>query len=360
MELKDNLTINNIIVLSISLAVIYFMSVILKGKRKNKSPFHKKSTAKEVLDAFGTTKYLSGKTAIVTGGNSGIGLETCKVLAYAGCRVILCSRSKQAGEKMIEIEIKNPGQGNYSVADTSNIIVKTLDLEDLKSVKDFAVDILASEARIDFLVLNAGIMALPKCEYTSAGFERQIGVNHFGHAYLTALLLDKIKKQSFPSRIVVLSSIAHSYAKGLHPNDLHYKIGRIYSKWEAYGQSKLANILFAKSLSDKLKGSQATAVSLHPGVVMTNLYQSLPPAFSFISSFFADKTIPQGASTTVWACLDPSISKEDGDGMRGAYLVDCARANPSELAQDKDGTKREALWIETYKQLSAVTGESLN
>eukprot|EP01038_Epipyxis_sp_PR26KG_P011860 gene11860-15870_t len=124
-------------------------------------------TAKQVMDQFGTGLYLKGKTAVVTGGNSGIGLETCKALTYAGCRVILCSRSVEAGEKAIETEIKQPGEGGY-IVDSPDVIVKQLNLESLSSIKSFAEDFLQTEKSLDFLILNAGIMALPNCERTEA------------------------------------------------------------------------------------------------------------------------------------------------------------------------------------------------
>jgi len=226
----------------------------------------------QIIDNFGEGKYLAGKTAIVTGGNSGIGLEVSKALAYAGARVILCSRSVKAGQSAVESEIAQAGLGGYT-ADTKNIIVKELDLNSLASIKKFATDFLATEARLDFLVLNAGIMALPNKEYTDAGFERQIGVNHFGHFYLTQLLQDKLLTTPHTAgRVVVLSSSAHNMGKVV-PSDLHYTNGRAYKGWEAYGQSKLANLLFAKGLADRLKGTPATAVSVHPGVIQTNLWK---------------------------------------------------------------------------------------
>lgn len=159
----------------------------------------KRSTAKEVIDTFSPD--LKGKTAVVTGGNSGIGTETVKALASAGCRVILCSRSVEAGEEAAEVQIK-AAQGReikdgYSVPD-ADIKVLPLDLADLSSVEQLAKE-LESEKSIDYLVLNAGVMIGPK-GYTKDGFERQIGTNHFGHFYLTDLLLPRMKLQETPSR----------------------------------------------------------------------------------------------------------------------------------------------------------------
>lgn len=301
-----------------------------------------------MIDTFGNGQYLKGKTAIITGGNSGIGLETCKALAAAGARVILCSRSVKNGDEAVKNEIANPGLGGYT-PESPDIVVKALDLQSLKSIKAFADEFNATEDRLDLLVLNAGIMAVPKRETTPAGFEKQIGVNHFGHAYLTQLLLDKLKSTAtaeVKGRIVVLSSSAHSMGS-VKPEDLHFTQGRHYKAWVAYGQSKLANMLFAKSLADKLKDNNIAAVSVHPGVIQTNLWQQ---SFfnKFISGFVTDKTIPQGAATTVWACVAPVVTTE---GMRGAYLADCGAIAPSAEGRDDSGTLREALWQATEAQL---------
>lgn len=201
-------------------------------------------------------------------------MEACKALAFAGAKVILCSRSIKNGEEAITTELKEKGHGDYTV-DTSNVIVKSLDLTSLHSIKTFADEFNATEDRLDFLVLNAGIMALPYLEHTEAGFEKQIGVNHFGHFYLTQLLLSKMQSTSNSAgRIVTLSSTAHTMGN-VDTTDLHYTKGRSYSPWGSYGQSKMANILFAKGLSDRLKQSapEFTAVSVHPGVIRTNLWR---------------------------------------------------------------------------------------
>jgi len=312
------------------------------------------STAKQIIENFGEGQYLQGKTAIVTGGNSGIGLEACKALAHAGARVILCSRSVPAGETAVKEELENNGNGGYKV-DSSNVVVKALDLNSLASVKAFAQDFLATEKRLDFLVLNAGIMALPKLEYTDAGFEKQIGVNHFGHFYLVKLLKEHmLNTPDTNGRIVVLSSVAHDMGK-VDPSDLHYKNGRKYAGWEAYGQSKLANLLFAKGLADRLKGTPLTAVSVHPGVIHTNLWRA--SMFNRIAgSMIASKTIPQGAATTIYACVAPGIGT---DGSRGAYLEDCRVSQPrTEAGRDPDGKLRDALWKATEEQLDAAIAKA--
>jgi len=317
-----------------------------------------KSTALEVIEFFAVERglgqrYLEGKTAIVTGGNSGIGLECCKALAYAGARVILCSRSVASGEKGVETEIKKLGEGNYIVHDTSNIVVKELDLNSLKSVKSFAEDILANEERIDFLVCNAGIMALPSLEFTEDGFEKQIGVNAFGHFYLAQKLLPKMTAQDFDNRIVVLSSTAHNMG-GVDVQDLHFTKGRVYKPWVSYGQSKLADLLLAKSLADKTAHTKTTACSVHPGVIRTALWRSAGVLGDVITFFITDKTVPQGAATSIWACLSPTVIAEN----RGAYLMDCAPSQPTVAAGvDADGKRREALWKVMEEQVNAAAAK---
>lgn len=332
-------------------ATAAILGIVLWTKLKPSTGLGSHSSALDVVHKFGDGNYLLGKTAIVTGGNSGIGLETCKALASAGCRVILCSRSLHAGEKAIEEEIKNPGNGNYVVQDTSNIVVKELDLSELSSIKKFCNDILSQEKRIDFLILNAGIMALPNLEYTSSGFERQIGVNHFGHAYLYFLLEDFIKSQNHPCRAVFLASSAHNIGI-IDMKNLHFQNGRFYSDWIAYGQSKLANILFAKAVADHAKGTNLTAFSVHPGIIKTNLYRTTSNWLVGMASFIMDKNIPQGAATTLYGCLAPELGSGN---LSGSYLADCSVASPSWQAQDRNGTLRQSLWEVTKQQLEEAT-----
>jgi len=305
-----------------------------------------KSTAREVVDKYAPDKQLAGRVAIVTGGNSGIGIETVKALSLAGCRVLLASRSVEAGERAVEQEVRMPGQGGYAVTD-ADISVKQLDLANLTSVVAFADDFRSSESRIDYLVLNAGVMALPKLERTLDGFEKQIGVNHFGHALLVRLLRPILEAQTFPSRVVTLSSTAHNLAQDFDANNLNYSGERAskYSAWGAYGASKLANALFAKALARRLP-ADITSVSVHPGVIRTNLWRSTPaaggPGGWLLDLLVTDKTVPQGAATTVWACLAPKVA---GPAFAGAYLSDCAAGSLSSLGSD--AALADALWTAT-------------
>jgi retinol dehydrogenase 12 len=301
--------------------------------------------------------FQSHLASFVIGGNSGIGLETCKVFAHAGARVILCSRSISSGQKAIQEEFTQLGHGNYT-APTSNVIVKELDLNSLRSIKKFAEDILMTESRIDYLICNAGIMALPTLEHTVDGFEKQIGVNAFGHWYLISLLLPMMRAQAAAQqegRIVILSSSAHNMG-AIDVNNLHFASPRSYNNWVAYGQSKLADMLFAKELADRTKGTALTSCSLHPGVVQTALWRSSffssGIGSSILGTFMSNKTIPQGAATTMYACLSPTIMNED----RGAYLVDCKATPPScEQGKDANGTLRKELWKAMEQQITEIT-----
>lgn len=298
----------------------------------------KRSTAKEALQGAD----LSGKVAVVTGGNSGIGAETVRALASAGARVILTSRDPEKGREVAErlaVE-ESPLKGK--------IEVQQLDLSDLVSVQTLANQ-LADEKRIDYLILNAGVMACPR-GFTKDGFELQTGTNHFGHAALTLPLLPKLKAQAFPSRIVVLSSAAHMFQRGpLDFDDLDFS-RRKYSPNKAYAQSKLCNLLFAKQLATQLKGSKVSAFSVHPGVVTTPLWRHsscLGGVFALLSraAIFGVKTAPQGAATTVWAAVSADL-----EGKSGLYLADCHEVTPSK--QGRDSAQASRLWAVTDMQLA--------
>lgn len=323
--------------------------------------FSSKSTAKNVVDAFSGgrgSSFLSGKTALVTGGNAGIGLETCKALASAGCRVIMCSRSVKAGEEAIETELKNPGlDGTYqiSAADAANnVVVKQLDLADLESVRRLTADVLASEPAIDYIVLNAGIMSLPSLERTANGWEKQMGVNHFGHAFLIKKMLPFLGAQtSRPTRVVVLASTAHKFASEHPLQDPTYK-SRSYTPWVAYGDSKLANLVWTKGLAKHLVDvgfGHVTALSVHPGVIKTALWnQSI--VNRIFGLFVGDRGVPEGAASTVWACLSP---RGEDASLRGAYIVDCAPAAPLEMASSD--ALRDEVWAQTEAELGRVGAE---
>ena len=311
-----------------------------------------KQSAIQVIRGFGSGRYLQGKTALVTGGNAGIGLETVKALASVGCRVLLCSRSVEAGRAAVESEIAKDGLGGYSVTDTSNVVVKQLDLENLDSIRRLCDDVAATEPCIDILILNAGIMSLPKLERTSpAGWERQMGVNHFGHALLTKRLRPLLNKSKDMARVISLASTAHRFSSKAFIDDPTYTTkGHQYTPWVAYGDSKLANLVYAKALAkDFSKNSEnATAVSVHPGVIRTALWNQ-SPINKFFSLFVGDRDVPQGAASTVWAAVAPRVLQPD---MRGAYIADCGPERPKDFAEDDLLVQK--LWDVTESELQRV------
>ena len=201
---------------------------------------------------------LDGKTAIITGANTGIGLETAVDFAQRNGRVILACRSKDKGEAAVEL-VKKRSSNN-------NVLFMQLDLSSLESVRNFSARVLDSEAHIDILVNNAGVMACPYTK-TADGFEMQFGVNHLGHFLLTNLLLDRMKEAP-SARIVSVSSSAHGRGK-INLDDLNST--KDYNSWGAYAQSKLANILFTRSLATRLEGTNVIANTLHPGLIKTEL-----------------------------------------------------------------------------------------
>lgn len=275
-------------------------------------------TAMEVVKG----KDLSGKIAVVTGGNSGIGLETVRTLAYAGAEVYYTARSMETGQKVQQTEFQD-----------SRLSGKThllhLDLADLSSVQNVAKQ-LQNLQRIDYLILNAGIMACPYGQ-TKHGFEKQFGINVIGHFYLEQLLEKKLVSQATPSRIIILSSVAHQFG-WIDLKDLHYRHGRSYWSWPAYGQSKMGDLLWAKDLGRRLSGTNVTVFSIHPGNIYTNLQKYLffgLIIFVLMSWLRVTKSTQQGAATSVWAATTPGIEKHTG-----SYCEDCRVSEPVKYAQN--------------------------
>ena len=207
---------------------------------------------------------LNGKTVIITGANTGIGLETAVDMAQRGARVILACRNPEKGKAAVQV-VKERSKNEA-------VVFAQLDLASLQSVRDFATRILNQEPHIDILINNAGVL-VPSYTKTEDGFELQFGVNHLAHFLLTNLLLDRLKEAP-AARIVNVSSNAHMIGK-IYFDDLQSE--KSYSKFRAYGHSKLANILFTRSLARRLKDTRVTAYSLTPGLVRTELERHLNP-----------------------------------------------------------------------------------
>jgi retinol dehydrogenase-13 len=308
---------------------------------------NKKSTALDVFEKLDKSNKFASyinmdniydqPVAIVTGGSSGIGIPTVETLAMANMKVVLCARNLIAAEAAVK---------SLPRSLQSNIRIQELDLADMASIEAAAKEIIETEGKmggIHVLLNNAGVMAPPKREATAQGLELQFGTNHVGHHMFTRLLLPSMIDDG---RIVTVASTAHSFGE-LNFQNLNYdtdaKEKRSYSGWGAYGQSKLANIIFTKGLSDELKqaGSGIKAVSLHPGVIGTNLWKYSPWwSKPFLNALVTDKNVEQGAATNVYCCL---VDGKEFEG--GEYFTDCAVKEPNQNGRDEMSRKK--LWRAT-------------
>ncbi|MFH0758439.1 MAG: oxidoreductase [Bacteroidota bacterium] len=255
---------------------------------------------------------LTGKTVVVTGGNSGLGYESVKAFAGKGAEVVLASRSAEKGEEARTAILKDLPEGK--------IRVMQLDLGDLESVRNFTSEFKKSHQKLDVLLNNAGIMMTPYFT-TKDGFEGQLGTNHLGHFALTGLLLDVVLNTA-GSRIVNVSSGAHKRG-AMDFSNLQFENGRGYSPMKAYGRSKLSNLLFTYELQRKLEAAQkeTIAVAAHPGVAMTNLGRHMEGRFLFkimIPFFRRMAQIPaMGALPQIRASVDPEVKGGEYYGPGG-------------------------------------------
>lgn len=279
--------------------------------------FGARTTADEVLE--GTD--LTGKTAFITGGYSGLGQETARAMAARGARVIIAGRDiGKADAAAQEIRAAVPGAQVETIA---------CDLASLASVRACGEEARGRFDSIDLLINNAGVMACPQGQ-TADGFEMQFGTNHLGHFVLTKELMPLVEKaaaQGSDARIVNLSSRGHHIDR-VHFDDPGFE-RREYQKWLSYGQSKTANILFSVGLQSRFGHKGITAVAVHPGGIQTNLgrhmtdedrawMRSRMQAQSDEEMFAAFKSVPQGAATTCFAATELSLK-----GRGGVYCEDC-------------------------------------
>ncbi|MED6121068.1 Short-chain dehydrogenase TIC 32 B, chloroplastic [Stylosanthes scabra] len=311
--------------------------------RAGSSGFGSASTAEQVTHGIDA----SNLTAIVTGGASGIGLETARVLALRNVHVIIGVRNTVAAKNAKEDIVKqNP---------SARLDILQLDLCSLNSVTSFVHNFLALQLPLNILINNAGVMFCP-FKLSENGLETQFHTNHLGHFLLTKLLLDKMKETAeatgIEGRIINLSSIAHNYTyrKGIRFHKLNERKG--YDNKKAYGQSKLCNILHANELSRRLReeGVNIAVNSVHPGVIMTPLmrHSSYLMHFLKIFTFYIWKNIPQGAATTCYVALHPSVK-----GETGKYFVDCNKIKPSKFASnEKLGRK---LWDFSEELINSIS-----
>ena len=313
------------------------------------SGFGQKPSSAEIMAGVD----LSGKTAVVTGGYSGIGLETTRALAKAGAKVIVPVRSPDKAKE------------NLAAVDGS-VETCQMDLGDLVSVQNCAAEIAGNHDKIHILINNAGIMACPETRL-GPGWEAQFATNHIGHFVFTKELAPYLKNAG-GARVVCLSSLAHKRSPIIW-DDIHFQKND-YDKWVAYGQSKTANALFALDLNRRMSGDGVKAFSAHPGGIMTPLQRHLPQeemvALGWIDengevpdavkAFF--KTPDQGCATSLWCATSKAL-----DDRGGEYCEDCDIAqlvgedspryfHVADWAADDAGAER--LWDETEKMIQAA------
>lgn len=311
------------------------------------SGFGAKTPALEVVDGL----ELSGKTVIVTGGYSGIGIEEVRALASVGATVVVPARRPDVAKEALG-------------AVAGDIEIASMDLGDLATVRSFAEDFLATGRALDILINNAGIMACPLAR-VGPGWESQFGINHLGHMALAAALLPALQKAD-GARVVALSSTAHIRGD-VNWDDPNYERSE-YDKWGAYAQAKSANALFALGADRRWDQYGITAFSVHPGGIFTPLQRHLtveemaamgwmnpdgtiPPA---VQAMF--KTPEQGASTATWAATSPML-----DGRGGEYCENCdiaQLAGPDSQRWEHarewicDEDKADRLWAMSEKMLA--------
>lgn len=303
---------------------------IIKGS--GPSGFGWSTTAEEVANGLD----LSGQTILITGCNSGLGFETMRVLTERGATVFAAARTLEKAE----------AAGANVQGETIPVVCE---LGDPDSVRACAEEVRGQDRELDAIICNAGIMALPKRE-TLFGYEKQFFVNHVGHFILVTELLDTLADDG---RVVVLSSDAHKLApsEGIDFDDLSAQ--KRYGAWRAYGQAKLANLLFARELGRRFseQGSERRANAVHPGPIDTNLTRNMNAiarvGWSVLGPLFL-KSIPEGSATQTWAAVHP-----DTKDINGEYLADCNVARSSKNGADMELAKR--LWKETERIVEEVS-----
>jgi NAD(P)-dependent dehydrogenase (short-subunit alcohol dehydrogenase family) len=283
----------------------------------------------------------SGRTAVVTGANSGLGLVTARELARAGARVVIACRSTEKGEAA-KSEMKGA------------VEVEALDLGSLESVRAFAERF---QGGLDLLINNAGVMAPPRSE-TADGFELQIGTNHLGHFALTGLLIGAMDGRD-DARVVTVTSTAHRMGR-IAFDDLQSESG--YSRWRAYGQSKLANLLFALELDRRLRaaGSRIRGLAAHPGYAATNLQTSAPPFLDGmvmrVTNLLFAQSLDMGALPQLYAATYPGL---EGGSFIGPEGFREQRGHPKPVTPSRDARDEEVarrLW-EVSEELTGVRYE---
>jgi WW domain-containing oxidoreductase len=291
-----------------------------------RSRFTRRSTAEDVTRG----RDLTGKTVLITGSNSGLGLESMRVLARRGARIIAAARSREKAEMAAEragIEV----------------IPVACELSELESVVDCARQVRRLRCPVDVLLCNAGIMGLPELRQNH-GLELHFLTNHLGHFVLVHHLLDRVL-QAAAGRIVIVSSLGHYFSVpgGINFDNLSGE--RHYDPFTFYGQSKLANLLMSNELARRLQGTAATSNAVHPGIIHTPLMRNLSALrFNLASalSWPVARSVEQGAATQCYVATEPEL-----EGVSGAYFANCNPARTSIHARDTELARR--LWSVSEK-----------
>ena len=297
--------------------------------------FTRRSTAEQVTEGID----LNGKTVLITGVNSGLGFESMRILAMRGAHIIAAARSLEKAEQACA-EVKTLAQG-------ATMTPIACELSEPESVLACVKAVQEKFTAIDILMANAGIMS-PATLQIANGYaqplEMQFATNHIGHFLLINHLLPQLKNAQ-QARIVLLSSMGHMQTPKAGIDFTNLDGSKGYNAWQSYGQSKLANILCAKSLIQQLSGTNVTANAVHPGVIRTNLSRySAGPLFTVIQFFanFFQRSIAQGAATQCYVATHPSLASTSG-----AYFADSHVAEPSKQA--KDLVLAQQLWSESLR-----------
>ncbi|KAK4496070.1 hypothetical protein PRZ48_012049 [Zasmidium cellare] len=317
-----------------------------------KGPGDARPTGEQIVKDCGLVGELKGKTILITGANSGLGITTAKALHITGAKLLLSARDVIKLDKVIEEIVQESPE-----LPTPGAI--ELRLDSLQDVQRAAKIVESKTTTLDILICNAGIMAVPYA-LTEDGLESQVGVNHFAHFLLFQLLRPLMEQAAAnsktPSRVIGVSSAGHWFG-GVRFEDVHFKRHPMnYNKWQAYGQSKTANIYMCTSITRHYASQGIIGLSVHPGAIATNLGRHLTS--SDLEDFGAPpelmnayKSPEQGAATTVWAVLS---SHFDDVSHGGRYLADCGESGPTKPgahAADTgydphvyDEEKEEKLW----------------
>jgi NAD(P)-dependent dehydrogenase (short-subunit alcohol dehydrogenase family) len=320
-----------------------------KNQKPIGSGFGAKTPAKDVVAGMD----LSDKNVIVTGGYSGIGIETVRALAGVGAKVMVPARRPDVAVKEL-------------AAVEGDIEIASMDLGDIASARKFASDYVATGRQLHILINNAGIMACP-LDRVGPAWESQFGVNHLGHMAMSQALLPALEKAQ-GSRLVALSSTAHIMSD-VHWDDPHFE-RHAYDKWQAYGQAKSANALFALGADRRWDAHGVTAFSVHPGGIFTPLQRHLTvEEMAALGWMNADGTIPdrikamfktpeQGASTATWAATSPHLNGRGGEYCEDADIAQLAGPDSQRFHHARewitDEVKADRLWEMSEKMLEGA------